>query len=98
MGRLVYSMSVSLDGYVEKPRRALDWGLVEGGLHSVFINEAAVRAAVVQVEGRLRPHRGDGSVSDAGHARVRPHLEGQAEDRVLQNPWEGRVEKPTSPL
>jgi hypothetical protein len=28
MGRLVYSMSVSIDGFVETPSRSLDWVLV----------------------------------------------------------------------
>ena len=40
MGRLVYSMSVSLDGFVETPSRSLDWVLVDEELHSFFNDEA----------------------------------------------------------
>jgi dihydrofolate reductase len=40
MGRLVYSMSVSLDGFVETPSRSLDWVLVDDELHSFFNDEA----------------------------------------------------------
>lgn len=40
MGRLVYSMSVSLDGFVDTPSRSLDWVLVDEELHS-FLNDEA---------------------------------------------------------
>ncbi len=40
MGRLVYSMSVSLDGFVETPSRSLDWVLIDDELHS-FLNDEA---------------------------------------------------------
>jgi len=40
MGRIIYSMSVSLDGYVETPGRSLDWVLVDEELHSFFNDEA----------------------------------------------------------
>jgi dihydrofolate reductase len=40
MGRLIYSMSVSLDGFVETPSRSLDWVQVDEELHS-FFNDAA---------------------------------------------------------
>jgi dihydrofolate reductase len=40
MGRLIYSMSVSLDGFVETPSRSLDWVLVDEELHSVFNDQA----------------------------------------------------------
>ena len=41
MGRLIYSMSVSLDGFVETPSRSLDWVRVDEELHSVFNDEAS---------------------------------------------------------
>ncbi|WP_448072522.1 dihydrofolate reductase family protein [Georgenia yuyongxinii] len=41
MGTVVYSMSVSLDGFVETPSRSLDWVLVDEELHS-FFNEQAL--------------------------------------------------------
>ena len=40
MGRLLYSMSVSLDGFVETPSWSLDWVLVDEELHSFFNDEA----------------------------------------------------------
>jgi dihydrofolate reductase len=40
MGRLVYSMSVSLDGFVETPSRSLDWVTVDDELHAWFNEEA----------------------------------------------------------
>ena len=40
MGRIVYSMSVSLDGFVETPSRSLDWVIVDEELHAFFNDEA----------------------------------------------------------
>ena len=40
MGRLIYSMSVSLDGFVETPSRSLDWVQVDEELHAFFNDEA----------------------------------------------------------
>jgi dihydrofolate reductase len=45
MGRLVYSMSVSLDGFVETPSRSLDWVLIDEELHSFFNDEAREASA-----------------------------------------------------
>ena len=39
-GRLIYAMSVSLDGFVETPTRSLDWVLVDEELHSFFNDQA----------------------------------------------------------
>jgi dihydrofolate reductase len=36
MGRLIYGLSVSLDGFVETPSRSLDWVRVDEELHSFF--------------------------------------------------------------
>jgi dihydrofolate reductase len=36
MGRLIYLMNVSLDGFVETPERSLDWTIVDDELHSWF--------------------------------------------------------------
>ncbi len=43
MGKLIYSMSVSLDGFVETPDHSLDWANVEQELHTWF-NERAREA------------------------------------------------------
>jgi dihydrofolate reductase len=40
MGKLIYSMSVSLDGFAETTSRSLDWVMVDEELHSVFNDEA----------------------------------------------------------
>jgi RibD C-terminal domain. len=45
MGRLIYSMSVSLDGFVETPSRSLDWVTVDEELHSFFNDEAREMSA-----------------------------------------------------
>jgi dihydrofolate reductase len=40
MGRVIYSMSVSLDGFVETPDHSLDWILIDEELHRLFNQEA----------------------------------------------------------
>ena len=45
MGRLIYSMSVSLDGFVETTSRSLDWVLVDDELHAFFNDEAREMSA-----------------------------------------------------
>lgn len=40
MGKLIYAMSVSLDGFVETPSRSLDWVRVDEELHSFFNDQA----------------------------------------------------------
>ncbi len=45
MRRLIYSMMVSLDGFVARPDGELDWILVDGELHT-FINDQTRRLGV----------------------------------------------------
>lgn len=45
MGKVIYSMSVSLDGFVETPERSLDWIEVDEELHSFFNDEAREMSA-----------------------------------------------------
>jgi len=40
MGKLIYSMNVSLDGFVETLDRSLDWVLIDEELHIWFNEEA----------------------------------------------------------
>jgi dihydrofolate reductase len=40
MRKLIYSMSVSLDGFVETPRREIDWVIVDEELHTFFNAQA----------------------------------------------------------
>jgi dihydrofolate reductase len=50
MGKLIYTMNVSLDGFVETPDHSLDWATVEEELHFWF-NEQA-RQVDVSLYGR----------------------------------------------
>jgi dihydrofolate reductase len=40
MGKLIYSLNVSLDGYVETPDHSLEWAIVDEELHSWFNDQA----------------------------------------------------------
>jgi dihydrofolate reductase len=40
MRKLIYSMSVSLDGFIETPNRAIDWVIVDEELHTFFNDQA----------------------------------------------------------
>jgi dihydrofolate reductase len=50
VSRLVYSMLVSLDGFIEGPDRELDWHLIDEELHTFFNDQA--RAAGAFLYGR----------------------------------------------
>ena len=45
MGKLIYSLNVSLDGYVETPDHSLDWVLIDDELHSWFNDQSRGMAA-----------------------------------------------------
>ena len=45
MGKLVYSMSVSLDGFAAAPDGSLEWALVDDELHAHFNRDAAEMSA-----------------------------------------------------
>ena len=45
MRKVIVSMSVSLDGYIEGPDRQIDWHLVDEELHSHFNEELATMGA-----------------------------------------------------
>jgi len=51
MGRLIYALNVSLDGYVESPTKTLDWAEVDEELHSWFNDEARGLAASIYGRG-----------------------------------------------
>jgi dihydrofolate reductase len=40
MGKVIYSMNVSLDGFVETPNREIDWAIVDEELHRFFNDQA----------------------------------------------------------
>jgi dihydrofolate reductase len=52
MGKLIYMMNVSLDGYVETPDRGLDWTVVDDELHAWF-NDRGREAGVFLYGRRL---------------------------------------------
>jgi dihydrofolate reductase len=45
MGKLIYLMNVSLDGYIETPDRGLDWTSVDDEMHTWFNDQARESAA-----------------------------------------------------
>lgn len=45
MGRLIYTLNVSVDGFVETPDHSLDWGVVDEELHAWFNERARGLAA-----------------------------------------------------
>ena len=47
MGKVIYSMNVSLDGYVETPNHSLDWANVDDEVHGWFNDRAREAAAFV---------------------------------------------------
>jgi dihydrofolate reductase len=47
MGRLIYGMSVSLDGFVETPSRSLDWVRVDEELHAFFNDQTREMSASI---------------------------------------------------
>lgn len=50
MGKLIYLMNVSLDGFVETPDHGLDWGVMDEELHAWFND--ALRAVDASLYGR----------------------------------------------
>ena len=45
MRRIIFMMSVSLDGFMEGPNREIDWHLVDGELHSYFNEQLSAMGA-----------------------------------------------------
>lgn len=45
MRKLIYSMSVSLDGFVETRDRSLDWGIIDAEIHGFFNDQARANGA-----------------------------------------------------
>jgi hypothetical protein len=45
MGRLIYLMDVSLDGYVETPDHSLEWATVDDELHTWFNEQTRLFAS-----------------------------------------------------
>jgi hypothetical protein len=54
MGKLIYLMNVSLDGYVETPDHSLDWANVDEELHTWFNDRARESERSCTVDGCTR--------------------------------------------
>ena len=103
MGKLIYTLNVSLDGFIETPDHSLDWSVDDDALLTLVqrpgprsgrlaLRPPAVRADVgVIADGAGRSRR------DRAHARVRAPLAGYPEDRLLIDPDVGRLEQPSRP-
>ena len=100
MGRLTYSLSVSMDGFAAAPGGSLDWVDVDEELHSYFNDEARKLSGslygrtLVRAHVRLLADGRDGSRSHARGGRVRTDLGRIAEDRLLEHARGGRLEQP----
>ena len=103
MGRLIYSLNVSLDGFVETTgplarmggrRRRGPHVVQRAGARS---RRVAVRPADVRADERLLAARRDRPGRDRDDARVLPDLEGDAEDRVLVVAGLGRWQRAARP-
>ena len=100
MGKLIYSMNVSLDGFIETPDHSLDWANVDEEVHFWFnqqtrglgrldLRPADVRGHdLVLADCRHRPER------DSGDAPVRRDLERAPEVRVLADARVRRLRLP----
>ena len=93
MRKLIYSMTVSLDGFIAGRDGEIDWSAPDEELPSVSqpadggVRRAPLRTGAVRDDALLGDRRG-GPVGRGVLARVRAHLEGPAEDRLLEDPRE----------
>ena len=65
MGRVVYNMSVSLDGRVDSPAGSLDWVNVDEHIHQLFNDEAREMSAFLLGRGMYEPLQAFWPTADA---------------------------------
>ena len=100
MGRLIYSLNVSLDGFVETPDHSLAWANVDDELHTWFNDQARELAAslygrrMYELMSSYWPTRRDRSRRHRADARFRSDLGGDAKDRLLVVARLGRLQQP----
>lgn len=75
MGRLIYSMSVSLDGFVATQSRSLDWVMVDDELHAFFNAEARAMSAFLYGRRMYELMVGYWPIADSDPAATPPMLE-----------------------
>jgi hypothetical protein len=95
MGKLIYSMLMSLDGYVEDERGRFGWGAPEDEeVHSYINQHQPARVISRHLPLRAEDVRDDDVPGDRTHgsqpaavrARLGAAVAGGREDRLLQNP------------
>ena len=100
MGKLIYSLNVSLDGFVETPDHSLDWANVDDELHTWFNEQArgprcvALRPADVRDDGRLLADGGVRPDRDRDRARVRRIWNATPKIVFSNTPQFGGLEQP----
>ena len=92
MRKLIFSMTVSLDGYIAAPDGTIDWTAPSEELFRFHTDQVqatrgtSVRTAAVRNDALLGDRGGDSA--GRGARRVRQDLEGAAEGRVLHDAGE----------
>lgn len=89
MGRLIYSMITSLDGYVSDPDGNFGWGAPEEESHE-FVNDQARSVGTYLMGRRMYEtlvywETAHTAGPAAVHPGVRPDLAGGREDRLLHD-------------
>ena len=79
MGRLIYAMSVSLDGFVETPAGSLDWGLIDEELHTFFNDQSREISASLYGRRMYELMFGYWPKAEADPAATRPSVGGDVE-------------------
>ena len=91
MGRSIYTLNVSLDGFVETADHSPDWGTADDELltwfqpHDARAGRHDLRASAVRGDGGLLADRRVRSRGHRADARVRPDLERDPEGRLLHD-------------
>ncbi|HEX3219183.1 MAG TPA: dihydrofolate reductase family protein [Candidatus Limnocylindria bacterium] len=74
MGRVIYALNVSLDGFVETPEHSLDWTAVDEELHTWF-NDRARELDAALYGRRLYELMADAWPQVAADASAPPHMQ-----------------------
>ena len=92
MRKIIWMMSVSVDGYMEGPNREIDWHMVDDELHRHMNGWIGRRrrfprgAGHLRADGRVLADRRPGPGRHTDDRRVRADLAGHAEGRLLAHP------------
>lgn len=75
MGKLIYLMNVSLDGYIETPDHGLDWTTVDDELHTWFNDQSRQAAAFLYGRRLYETMAAYWPTAEADPAATKPMLE-----------------------